>query len=908
MRPHRLSSAGHRRRSPCRSRVANLESCEPRVLLSGSAGFLQGVVYLSGTSQGLAGATVQLESLPSGAIVQTVTTGANGVYLFQNLPSGEYRLTETPPAGYVNDTLPVQADSPLTPLSNTDPASNSVDVQLGDPSQLLLSYASHNKEQLYVTNNGQTHDSLVGQLNLSVTHNDITSTATFPSFCVDFFRDINTGNQNLPYSMQPLDQALAGDSQVTNKQNAGAIAYLYNTFGTTSITDTATAVGLQLAIWELEYEKDPPSPTYNVLGGTSYAASINSSSPLTPNSPEVQAAQNFLAQAQNYLKQAQGGQNELAVYLDGLPTTGRSTGSQGLIAPESLNFANQPNLNPNLPATLAGVVYVDVNNNGQYDNGTDTPLAGVVMTLTGTDTAGNAVDLTTTTLANGTYTFSKVPVSNAAGYTLTEAATPAYGEGTNTPGTPVDGKVSGDTISRISVASGAVLTNYNFGEVTGSLTGVVYVDINNNGQYDSGTDAPVSGVPMTLTGTDINGNPVDLTTTAAANGTYDFTGLLASNGPGYSVTRAPAVSPYVSATNTPGTPVNGTVSTVAISSISFVGGANLVNYNFGQIVGTHPALPITLGGTLFAECDNDGIQQACEPGVAGITMTLAGFNNSGQLVNMVTTTNSLGQYTFNVANPGTYVVSEGATPGYIQGKDTSGTAGGTVSGDSISHIVLTAGMNATGYNFALLHPGSLSGYVYYDLNHNGVMDTPDYGIAHVTVTLEGTNDLGRSIRMTTVTNDDGFYSFGGLRPGTYEIIRTHPAIFVDYQNNVGSLGGAAENNSISSITLPPCGQGVNYNFGELQTKTCNLRNLAISVGNLFYHFERSYQASPATIARHYPKLVPYLAADRVPFGIAPFPKAALASYWVPELGTKPIKVYPVKGVSPAAQPPSRGAR
>ncbi|MGC8639402.1 MAG: SdrD B-like domain-containing protein [Isosphaeraceae bacterium] len=857
---------------------------------------------MSGTSQGLAGATVLLHKLDSPSIPdQSVTTGASGVYLFQNLPSGEYQLTETPPAGYVNDTLPVQTASPLTPISNPNTSSNSVDVLLGDPSQLLISYPSHNKEELVVNNNGLTHDSLVGQLNITVTETDTNYTSPlFPSFCVDFYRDINTGDTSRPYSMTPLDQALSADTNVTNPQNISAIAYLYNTYGATWSTNpsqyvpTAEAVGLQLAIWELEYEQNPAP--YDVLTGSSYVHNLDASS------PEVQYAQSFLTQAATYMSQSSGSENELALYLSGLPTSSVPAGYQGLIAPESLNFANQPNLNPSLPATLSGVVYVDTNNNGQYDSGTDTPLAGVVMTLTGTDTGGNTVHLTTTTLANGTYTFSGVPVSNAAGYTLTEAPTPAYGEGTNTPGTPVNGTVSGDTISAISVASGAVLTNYNFGEVAGSLTGVVYVDINNNGQYDSGTDTPVSGVVMTLTGTDVSGHSVDQTTTTAANGTYDFTGLVASNAAGYTVTRAAPVSPYVLATDTPGVPANGTVLGDGISSISVVGGGNLVSYNFGQIVRTQPALPITLGGTVFVESDNDGIQQTGEAGVAGITITLSGFDNTGQTVNMVTTTNSQGQYTFNVAKPGTYVVTEGATPGYIQGKDTPGTAGGTVFGNSITGIVLTAGLSATGYNFALLHPGSLSGYVYYDENQNGVMDAPDYGIAHVTVTLEGTNDLAQSVQMTTVTNDDGFYSFGGLRPGTYEIIRTHPAIFIDYQNNVGSLGGIAGKDSISGISLPACGQGINYDFGELQTKTCNLRNLALSVGNLFYHFERSYQASPMTIAKHYPKLVPYLAAGRVPFGIAPFPKAALASYWVPELGTKPIKVYPVKGVSPAAHP------
>jgi hypothetical protein len=102
---------------------------------------------------------------------------------------------------------------------------------------------------------------------------------------------------------------------------------------------------------------------------------------------------------------------------------------------------------------------------------------------------------------------------------------------------------------------------------------------------------------------------------------------------------------------------------------------------------------------------------------------------------------------------------------------------------------------------------------------------------------------------------------------------------------------------------------VNYNFGELQKPTCNLQNLAITVGNLFFHFERSYQSNPALMTKLYPILAPYLAAGKVPKGIGPFPKGALAYYWVPTLGTKPIKIFTVKGLPPLSlgtQTPAKG--
>ena len=88
---------------------------------------------------------------------------------------------------------------------------------------------------------------------------------------------------------------------------------------------SAEAAGLQLAIWELEYET---SGTNSILNGSFYAQG------LTTSSPEYQYAQNFLTEAQ--------GQNGLAAYLNGLPSSTSSSGTQGFIVTDSLNFTNGP--------------------------------------------------------------------------------------------------------------------------------------------------------------------------------------------------------------------------------------------------------------------------------------------------------------------------------------------------------------------------------------------------------------------------------------------------------------------------------------------------------------------------------------------------------------------------------------
>ena len=328
---------------------------------------------------------------------------------------------------------------------------------------------------------------------------------------------------------------------------------------------------------------------------------------------------------------------------------------------------------------------------------------------------------------------------------------------------------------------------------------------------------------------------------------------------------------------------------------TYSGDSNNAAVTSGTAVEPVTILGSSIDGTVFCDCNNDGIQQPTEVGIPGVTLTLTGTTGAGASVTQTTTTDANGLYGFSEP-PGTYTITESAPAGYFEGKTTAGTAGGTVSGVTISNITLLAGVEASGYNFANLTPSMLSGVVYYDLNHNGVMDSDDFGIAHVTVTLDGTNDLGQSINMTTVTNNNGVFSFGDLRPGTYDIIRTQPAIFRDYKNTAGSLGGTVNKDSITDISVPACATGVDYLFGELQQPTCRLRNLAISVGNLFYHFERTYQSNPVAFAKQYPNLTPSIAAGQVPWGKAPFPSASVATYWVPTLGTKPIKIYPVKGV------------
>lgn len=76
-----------------------------------------------------------------------------------------------------------------------------------------------------------------------------------------------------------------------------------------------------------------------------------------------------------------------------------------------------------VPSDISGVVYLDVNNNGIKDD-TEVGLAGVEVTLTGTNVRGQAVNLTAKTDVNGEFRFAGVlPTAegNLDGYTIAAA-------------------------------------------------------------------------------------------------------------------------------------------------------------------------------------------------------------------------------------------------------------------------------------------------------------------------------------------------------------------------------------------------------------------------------------------------------------------------------------------------------
>jgi protocatechuate 3,4-dioxygenase beta subunit len=491
--------------------------------------------------------------------------------------------------------------------------------------------------------------------------------------------------------------------------------------------------------------------------------------------------------------------------LDGQVTAGNVTPIPNSVGTNSItvNLGSSSLTNNDFgeeaPASLAGFVYLDANDNGIKESG-EAGIGGVLITLSGADYLGHAVNLSTMTSAlDGSYSFAGL---RAGTYTLTEAQPAGYLDGKDTIGTP-GGTTANDQFSHIVLHTGFGGVNNNFGEVqAASLAGFVYVDANNNGVKDGG-ESGIGGVVITLTGTNDLGQAVSLTTqTSSVDGSYSFSGLR----PGTYQLSETQPANYLDGKDTAGTP-GGVATNDKISNISLPSGFNGANNDFGEL------LPASLAGYVYLDANNNGSKDPGEKGIGGVTVTLTGFDDRGT-VNRVTTTAADGSYSFNNLRPGTYTITENQPDGYADGKAAAGTPGGTVGNDQLSGIVLPTGFAGANNDFGELTPSSLSGYVYVDANNDGIKERKEAGIRGVLITLTGIDDQGNLVNLQTTTNKKGFYKFSNLRPGTYTITETEPAGYLHGKDTIGTPGGVTTKDQFSDIVLGVGFDGTNNNFGE----------------------------------------------------------------------------------------------
>lgn len=385
-------------------------------------------------------------------------------------------------------------------------------------------------------------------------------------------------------------------------------------------------------------------------------------------------------------------------------------------------FGDQP------AGTVSGIVFHDLDGNGARDSG-EPGIGGVSVRLF--DAAGQR---TTVTSGDGSYQFAFVSPGS---YTVEE--TDPLGYGSTTP-----------NVRNVSVAAGGS-ANASFGDqAAGTVAGSVFEDTNGDGSRDPG-EAGIGGVTVRLTGT-----AGQRTTTTSGDGSYQFPGTAPGT---YTVEEFD--------------PVGFTSTTPNVRTVNLAAGGT-AGASFGdQASGT-------VGGVVYEDVNGNGLQEAGEPGLGGVSIRL--LATVGQVS---TVTGGDGTYRFTSVIPGSYTVEETDPAGY------SSTT------PNLRSIVLASGSSATA-SFGDQASGTLAGLVFSDTNGNGLRDEGESGIGGVTLRATGATGT-----RTTFTGGDGTYQFAALVPGAYTVEETDPSGFASTTPNLRAVSLASGGSASASFGDQP---------------------------------------------------------------------------------------------------------
>ncbi len=362
--------------------------------------------------------------------------------------------------------------------------------------------------------------------------------------------------------------------------------------------------------------------------------------------------------------------------------------------------------------------------------------------------------------------------ANVAGHVITNSASLNYGSGI------VSASVQADVVAPVLTISKVVDDS-----TVDALQVVTYtVDITNPAgstpstgpAYNlSVTDVPAAGMEIIAGSIQIVSAPGGSNTQIVSNGsnfsvtadlllqgetirvTYQAR-LLGSVAPGASVANS-AITTYTSA------PTNGRAGTTSTQTPLTVNTS-------------------TISGFAYIDIDNNGAFNLGDTPIQNVIISLSGTDHLGNAVTRSATTDVTGLWIIDQLRPSDvtgYSITESNVPaGLLDNAETAGDAGnpfggavGAVGTDIISAVVIPLGSNQTqtNYNFGELQPSSIGDFVWEDVNGNGIQDLGELGIANITVSLTGTDDLGQSVTDSVTTGAGGAYAFVNLRPGTYQV-------------------------------------------------------------------------------------------------------------------------------------------
>jgi len=491
--------------------------------------------------------------------------------------------------------------------------------------------------------------------------------------------------------------------------------------------------------------------------------------------------------------------------------------------------------NPLPRAAIGNSVWLDEDGNGIQDAG-EAGIPNVTVQLWNAD--HTAVVATTTTDARGNYIFKGV-LPGTYQVDILAASLPAGLAPTTVIGGNADFTSKAYPYTLTVTAGVENLTadfgfnwasagNVNGNTGNGAIGDRVWIDANGNGRQDPG-EAGLAGVTVELVtagpdGLFGTGDDVVLASQVTdAAGNYVFYNLPA----GAYVVRIP--TPPAGYTQT-GDPDNfgatGANDHQTTTPIVLAPGDVFVNADFGY----QPAAGYTIGDRIFRDVDGNGSYGGSDTGIPGVTVALLDNNNN---VIATTVTDHNGLYAFPGLPNGTYTVWVNDTANVLgeltqTSRPNNAADNGQPCGTCNNRNTVTlSGANNLFQDFGYAPAGHQGGRgligdtIFRDANSNNTAD-PGEGMEGVIVRLY--NSAGTILLATTVTDENGNYTFGNLPDGTYLVRVTPPA---GYSNTYDPDGG---NNNQSSVTIA-AGNRVNplQDFGYRGTGTTGV------IGNLIWN-------------------------------------------------------------------------
>ncbi len=412
-------------------------------------------------------------------------------------------------------------------------------------------------------------------------------------------------------------------------------------------------------------------------------------------------------------------------------------------------------------ASIGDTIWLDLDGDGAVSAG-EPGVADQLVELTWTGPTG-PVTFTTRTDADGGYLFPGLPDGD---YTVTVVGG-IVDRATNTgdPGS------DGDSTNDLTLAGGLANLDQDFGyQGDNALGDLVWIDLNRDGIH--GVDESVIDgalVAIVWLGPDgVAGTSDDValeTQTTDANGIYGVSGLPDGSWSVEIIGGLPDGIDVPTYDADDGTATPDARSVLADLGVGDALGVNDPDQDFG-FTGSG-----SIGDTVWINLNDDDIQNADEPGLAGVTVSLTEAGSDGIFGTPddvdfgSTVTDADGTYLFDYLPPGTYAVSwpVGDLPaGYSPDVDPDG-------GDlHEATVLLDPGEDHRLADFGIRGTAALSGTIHVDSDQDGVADPDEERLGGVTVIVTWTGPDG-PVETTVLTDADGNWELDEMPPGDYTV-------------------------------------------------------------------------------------------------------------------------------------------